>query len=258
MEVGVLGPPFVRGAARTFVRGSSRELVVYLVMHPGGAGTDNWATALWPDRVMAPASLHSTASDARRALGRSRLGHDHLPRGHGRLRLAPTVTSDWARLTALAACDDPASWSRGLGLVRGRPFDGLRSPDWTVLQGIAAEVEEAVVSLAVRVADSRLGAGDGHGAARAARRGLLASPYDERLYRRLLLAADAQGNPAGVESAMARLVGLLAGDDLGGTIGPLPGGRPVPPGMIDLVHPETIELYRSLSRRGTEGTLARL
>jgi len=246
----VLGPLLVRGAARPFARASSRELVVYLATHPEGASTDSWATALWPDRVVAAATLHSTASASRRALGRSRLGHDHLPRRHGRLRLEPTVTTDWARLVALAASDDPGSWSRALGLVRGRPFEGLRSPDWAVLEGIAAEVEETILSLAIRVADSRLQAGDGQGAARAARRALLVSPYDERLYRRLLLAADAQGNPAGVESAMARLVRLLAGDR--------PDGPAGPDRTAELVHPETVELYRSLSRRGTRGSLVRL
>jgi hypothetical protein len=59
------------------------------------------------------------------------------------------------------------------------------------------------------------------------------SAYDERLYRILLRAADAAGNPAGVESVMSELVRLVAED--------------VEP--YDAVHPETLELYRSLSRR---------
>jgi hypothetical protein len=61
------------------------------------------------------------------------------------------------------------------------------------------------------------------------------SAYDERLYRILLRAADAVGNPAGVESVMAELVRLVAED--------------IEP--YDAVHPETLELYRSLSRRST-------
>ena len=46
-------------------------------------------------------------------------------------------------------------------------------------------------------------------------------------------AADLAGNPAGVESVMSELVRLVADD-----IEPL-----------DSVHPSTMELYRSLTRR---------
>ncbi len=59
------------------------------------------------------------------------------------------------------------------------------------------------------------------------------SPYDERLYRMLLAAADLAGNPRGVESVMAELVRVVADE--------------IEP--IESVHPSTWELYRSLSRR---------
>ena len=91
VEVAVLGPVEIRGAARGFTRAWAKELVVYLAMHPGGASNETWATALWPERLMAPSSLHSTVSVARRSLGTARDGTDHLPRSHGRLALAPTV-----------------------------------------------------------------------------------------------------------------------------------------------------------------------
>ena len=77
--VNVLGPVEVRGATREFTRAWAKELVVYLAMHPDGASNEAWATALWPDRLMAPSSLHSTASVARRALGQGPGGIDHLP-----------------------------------------------------------------------------------------------------------------------------------------------------------------------------------
>src|SRR5579871_2265150 len=84
IEVAVLGPTLVRGSATPFSRTSALELVAYLAMHPGGAANDAWATALWPDRLMAPATLYSTASAARRGLGTASNGVDHLPRAHGR------------------------------------------------------------------------------------------------------------------------------------------------------------------------------
>jgi hypothetical protein len=161
-------------------------------------------------------------------------GEDHLPRSHGRLALAKSVTSDWARFRRLAASEDPARLTEALRLIRGRPFLGLRSTDWVLLEGFMADIEGTVVDVACRVAEHALQNGDPAGAETAARMGLRVSEYDERLYRVLLRAADAAGNPAGVESTMLELVRLVADD--------------VEP--YDAVHPETLELYRQLSRRG--------
>jgi len=233
VEVRVLGPIEIIGASRPFTRAWSIELIVYLAMHGNGASSDQWATALWPDRTMAAASLHSTASAARRSLGVSVSGDDHLPRAHGRLALGPGVSSDWGRFSTLSEREDPDSWREGLELIRGRPFEGLRAPDWVLLEGISANVEASVVDLAGRYAEYCLSVRDPVGAEWAARQGLVVSAYDERLYRILLRAADAAGNPAGVESVMAELVRLVAED--------------VEP--YDAVHPETLDLYRKLSRR---------
>ena len=238
VEVSVLGQIEIRGAAREFTRAWAIELVVYLAMHPKGASNEAWATALWPDRLMAPSSLHSTASVARRSLGQARSGIDHLPRSHGRLALSSTVGTDWGRFVELADSDDTGRWRSALDLVRGMPFDGLRSADWVILEGIGPAIEAAVVDLSGRLAGACLSRGDARGAQWAARQGLLVSPYDERLYRMLMRAADLGGNPAGVESAMSELVRLVADD-----IEPL-----------DSVHPSTVELYRSLTRRRTGGT----
>jgi len=233
VEVAILGTVEVRGAARGFTRAWALELVVYLALHPGGASNEVWSTALWPDRLMAPSSLHSTASVARRSLGTARDGADHLPRSHGRLALASTVGTDWNRFQALATSDDPDRWEEALTIVRGRPFEGIRSTDWSLLDGTAPSIESAVVDLSGRLAGARLRSGDPHGAEWAARKGLLVSPYDERLYRMLLRTADAAGNPEGVETVMAELVRIVADE--------------VEP--IESVHPSTLALYRSLSRR---------
>jgi len=216
-----------------FTRAWAKELVVYLAMHPNGVTNEAWATALWPDRLMAPSSLHSTASVARRSLGRARSGIDHLPHSHGRLTLADTVGTDWDRFVVLADSDDPHSWRLSLEMVRGRPFEGLRSSDWPILEGIGPAIESAVVDLSGRLAGACLSRGDPREAEWAARKGLLVSPYDERLYRMLMRAADLGGNPAGVEAVMSELVKVV-GDDI----------EP-----LDSVHPSTMELYRSLTRR---------
>jgi DNA-binding SARP family transcriptional activator len=233
VTVRVLGTVEIVGAARPFTRAWAQELVVYLAMHPNGASNEAWATALWPDRLMAPSSLHSTASVARRALGTTPEGIDHLPRSHGRLALSPSVVTDWQRFTHLAESEAVEDRRAALNLVRGRPFDGLRSSDWPILEGIGPAIEAAIVDVSGRLAGACLAAGDPSGAEWAARRGLMASPYDERLYRMLMRAADLAGNPAGVESVMSELVRLVADD--------------VEP--FDSVHPSTIDLYRSLTRR---------
>jgi DNA-binding SARP family transcriptional activator len=234
VEVRFLGPVEVLGNARPFTRAWAIDLVVYLAVHRAGATTEKWSTALWPDQLMAAATLHSTASAARRCLGVSASGVDHLPRAHGRLTLGPGVTTDWERLKRLSASDTHQSRQAALRLLRGRPFEGLRSQDWTILEGHVAEIETVVVDLALRQAEWALAeAGDPALAEWSARQALKVSAYDERLYRVLLRAADAAGNPARIESPMQELVQLVAED--------------VEP--FDSVHPETLELYRRLSRR---------
>jgi DNA-binding SARP family transcriptional activator len=240
VEVRVLGPLEVVGAARPFTRAWALELVVYLAFHrQAGASTDQWSTALWPERIMAPASLHSTASAARRALGTSQTGEDHLPRSHGRLALGPGVTTDWERFARLSRSVEADDWRMALESIRGRPFDGLRASDWTLLEGISAMIESEVVDLSCRFAERSLGQSDWANAEWAARQALRVSPYDERLYRVLMRSADQAGNPAGVESVMRELVHLVAED--------------VEP--FDAVHPETFRLYRELSRRSLSSRL---
>jgi hypothetical protein len=227
------GQAELQGGPANFTRAWARELVIYLAMHPNGASNEAWATALWPDRLMAPSSLHSTASVARRALGQSSDGLDHLPRSHGRLALSSTVGTDWNRFVVLADSSDIKDWRSALELVRGRPFEGLRSSDWPILEGIGPAIEAAVVDLSGRLAGACLAMGDPTGAEWASRKGLLVSPYDERLYRMLMRAADLGGHPAGVEAVMTELIKLVADD--------------VEP--FDSVHPSTMDLYRSLTRR---------
>jgi DNA-binding SARP family transcriptional activator len=248
LVVRVLGPVDVIGAAHTFTRPWALELVTYLAMHPRGATADSWRTALWPDRLPAEPTCHSTVSAARRALGQASDGEEHLPRCRGgRLATGPSVTTDWAQFAALAdtgGSHAPDAWRAALDLVRGRPFDGLRVADWVVLEGVDALVQDTVVHVGIRLAELLLATGDGHGAEVALRKALLASPYDERLYRLLLVAADRQGNPAAVDETMAELI-LLVADGR-----PSSGRRAArgPGDLLDAVHPQTAALYRSLRR----------
>ncbi len=217
IEVAVLGPLEIRGAAKTFCRASARELVVYLAFHRHGVRNDVWGAALWADRCVAPSTLHSTASVARRALGRSKKGVEHLPRSGRRLRLGDTVGTDVDRFSRAAADPDPACWKEALGLVRGRLFDGLSLTDWAILEGIQAQVESMVVDTALRAAEHSLLRGQGEEAEWMIRRALRVCPYDERLYRALLQAAETMGNTVGMRVAVAELLRVAGGGACPGT-----------------------------------------
>ena len=129
VRIGVLGPVAVDGAARPFRRSASLELVAYLSLHRQGVAYTEWPVAIWPDRAVSSATVHSTASDARRALGRAGAGRCHLPHHGGHLRLSETVWCDVDRFAALESTGDPDSVVEAMRLVRGRLFGGLRRAD---------------------------------------------------------------------------------------------------------------------------------
>jgi DNA-binding SARP family transcriptional activator len=200
IEVAILGPVEIRGSAFPLA-GHPRltELVVYLAMHPEGATTPAWETALWPERRMPPQTIANRLSEARRALGFTPDGRSRLRKSGERHRIAD-VTTDWERFKSLAAREnDPEAWHDALGLVRGRPFLDLHQGQWTALEGYAVEIEHAIVGCALRLGRFALGAGRPDDAIWAAQRALRATPWDERLHRLLMEAADAAGDRAGVE-----------------------------------------------------------
>jgi DNA-binding SARP family transcriptional activator len=233
VDVLVLGPVQVEGASESFEgRPILTELLVYLAFHPEGLAGEACATALWPERRVPQQTLSNRLHEARRALGTMENGQPRLRRSEGRHLLAPDVRTDWWRFVALTGPESgPASWRQALALVRGRPFEGLAKGDWAVFEGFVATVEAAVVGVAARLGEHLLEADDPLGAEWALRRGLLVAPWDERLYRLLMLAADAAGNRGGVESVLRSLAQVL-------------GLRGDP---LELVHPETAMLYRRLT-----------
>ena len=230
VEVGVLGPFEIRGIAAAPQRSKATELIAWLVLHNRHGSTDEVATALWPMGA-SEGSRHNVIWDARRALGEDADGSSLLV-SEGGLKLSPLVTSDWAHFRELAGCDDRDMRVAALSLVRGKPFGDVDWP-WSTVEGLAATMEAEVCDLASAIGEQALLDGDASLATHAAEQGILASPYDERLYRLLMRASDALGNPAGIRSAMGRLAAVLEDD--------------VEP--LESVHPETRALYAALMRR---------
>ena len=240
--VRVLGSVEVDGVAE-FKRAKSRELVVYLAMHPNGVGEAELDEALWGSngaRVVVPSTRDATVSVARTAVGgAARL----LPaQGQGRekrYQLGREVQSDWSQFCALHRYGrehrSTAALRRALELVRGRPFEGVisgRTYGWIHLEGHGRHIEAEVADAADLAAGLFLDAGDPLAARWAARCGLRAEPYTERLWVRLMEAADALGESQEIERIMDEMnvVMELEGDFTG-------------------LHPNTLAAYDRLSRR---------
>jgi DNA-binding SARP family transcriptional activator len=245
VDVRVLGRVEVHGA-RKIERAKSIELIVYLALHPQGVDSDKLWEALWPERPLNRGTLHTTVTAARTGLGRAPDGARYLPDASGgEYRLSDAVGLDWARFQVLAAHgrsgapDDTQALRQALELVRGLPLESptSRAYEWAVVH--RTEMETVVAETAERLGQLCLDADDPEQANWAARRGLSASPYDERLYRVLMRAAHAAGNSAGVETVWKELLAVLGAD-------------------IDLVdedlHPETVALYSTLRPSGRART----
>jgi DNA-binding SARP family transcriptional activator len=211
VELRVLGPIELWGVPID-ERGKAAELIVFLALRPEGADEVQLETALWPDRPPGTSDLAGTLATARDALGVAPDGYPCLLRdGEGRWHLHPGIRLDWSRFKTLAAYAHPgpegaAVLRAALDLVRGQPFDGaeLRAYGWVEVHH-RPMMEAFVVDVAEDLARRCLQFGDPAAAAWAARRGLLASPTDERLYRILVLSADAAGETGTASSAVEEL-----------------------------------------------------
>jgi hypothetical protein len=178
----LLGPVELAGA-----EGLSQvlNLLTFLALHPRGVDRHQLLAALWPDETIALQSM-------RNMIRKSRLLVDGGITDGPIWRLTDAVTTDWQQFTSLAA-GDLDQQRRALELVRGRPFAGLDDADWLDLGGFRSEVEAAIVDVALTIAEHDLATENYPAALAAARSGLLASRYEERLHRAAIRAAVAQG-----------------------------------------------------------------
>ena len=239
VHIAVLGPVEINGTVRAFRRLAARDLVVYLACHRRGVRTAQWVEAVWPGRRVSPSTVHSTVSDARRAIGSDGAGHPKIVRQAGLLRLDDSVVTDVEEFADLAADGDPLVGMRALEMVRGVPLSGLRGGDWAVFDGTQARVEALVVEAALTTAERLVAAGDPGSAELAVRQALIACPYDERLYRSLLGAVAAQGNRVRLRATMTQLR-VLTGEPSGGQ------SRNPLSDLTDRFDPETTALYQDL------------
>ena len=242
IEVQVLGSPEIVGGKEPIDRRKSKELVVYLGLHPRGSDESRLKAALWPGEVPSPGTFNQTVSKARVSLGRSDDGGQHLPHvADGLYRLGPRAAVDFHRLdAAFGAATRHATdavieeLAAALGAARGVPFEGSGAGyEWAHTEGLIARIEAVAADAALLLAEWFLDRRDTTRALWAAAQGLLASPGDERLFRARMRAHDLAGNPAGVESVMEELCHVVEALE-----------------PYDELHPETLALYEELRRRG--------
>jgi nucleoid-associated protein YgaU len=179
----LLGPVELTGTGR-LRRSQVLNVLTFLALHPRGVDRHQLLAALWPDQTPSLQTMRNRIRESR-ALVDGAISDGPI------WRLDATVTTDWAQFTTLAAGSNDEQ-RQALQLIRGRPFAGLDDADWLDLGGFRSEIEAAIVDLALSVGERDLADARYPAALAAARAGLYASRYEERLHRVAIRAAVAQ------------------------------------------------------------------
>ena len=232
LEVNILGPLQIIGAAGDPPRRHCLEMLVYLTLHRRPVPVQSLWQAVFPDRPYDSHQLVNRVSELRR------YARQKLPQIKRSYQVDEFTISDWQRFRALSE-GNPSQQLEALALVRGRPFEDLRS-DWMHLEGQLAEIEASIVDLAVQVGERALRQQDPDTARTAALAGLRGCPWDERLYRIAMQAAAGRGATHEIHQ-LRRQLQLVLDDELD---------------PDDDIQPATEQLYGTL--RDTEDRQRRL
>ncbi len=234
-QVRVLGPVEIAGVAAP-LRPDQAEMMLALAVHaPLGLTTSALSELLGPDadHPSPPDAVRRLIAETGPLLGSASDGRSHiLHQGGGVYTLHPDVGMDWADFSALAArgmAEEATDvlWA-ALNLVRGEPFGGW--PSWWIDIGLIETIRAEIVDVAHALARLEIRAGNASAGCRAARAGLAAESTAEQLWRALMSAEHAAGNPAGVVAAWSGCLAAITEID--------PGADP---------HPDTQSLFHRLS-----------
>lgn len=228
----LLGPVRVRAQGRLPERNPRRqfytEVVAYLATRNGGATSEQYATAIWPNEpdVVGKTKVRQAISVVRAWLGSDpETRVDYLPSGvtaaaAGRYRIDCALVDAqlFRRLRVRGTArgsDGIADLDAALGLVTGRPFDlptprvsGAGGYSWVVDADSRLDHEFAamIVDVAHVVATHHLGAGNPQLAADAATVALLSGTFEDVPLLDLVAACDALGNRAEADAYVARIL----------------------------------------------------
>ncbi|MDA8040443.1 MAG: bacterial transcriptional activator domain-containing protein [Actinomycetota bacterium] len=216
LVVRVLGPVEVEGLAEG-TRPVVVELAVLLALKGRAVDAGELRTLLGGERDLSAQTLYNRVNQLKKALGKEVL----VRKGPEGYVFEGEVSTDVAsfeelRKRAEAANDEVESAAfllEALRLVRGVPFSAVApgSYRWALDSGEAAEMGNAVESVAVRAADRLVRVGRILESREAARLGLRAQRYSRPLYERLLRCCKTK---AELEELWAEVVANL-GDDRG-------------------------------------------
>ncbi|WP_424529199.1 BTAD domain-containing putative transcriptional regulator [Sphaerisporangium viridialbum] len=222
IEIGPV-PPLEEGRAEL-----ACELVVYLATHPAGVHPVVLGGILWPRGVQAVVR-DATIARVAEWLGTDSEGRPNLRTDDtGRLRLGPEVRSDWQLFRELVrrSHNDPSARAvlleKALGLVRGPLLNGRPRGRyaWLAADELEYEVAASVADAAHRLCEVRLAHGDAEAAVAAVRAGLLLAADDEGLWRDLLRAAHATGDPLKLRAVVDGLHRRSSSHPYGGGMAP--------------------------------------
>ncbi|MFP5283088.1 MAG: peptidoglycan-binding protein LysM, partial [Actinomycetes bacterium] len=205
----LLGPVDLVGAAGVVPPRASKQCLEYcgwLLEHPGST-----AQAMASGLVVAEGTRRSNMSRLRSWLGASPEGEPYLPDAYtGRIRLHPSVSSDWHQLRLFTAPGVNRASDGGLRLalelVRGAPLADAAPGQWHWAEELRTDLISAVRDIGVELANRALAAGDLDLARWAAARALVAAPGDELLLAMRVRTEHQAGNSHETERLSLQLV----------------------------------------------------
>ncbi|WP_433222884.1 AfsR/SARP family transcriptional regulator [Microtetraspora malaysiensis] len=231
IEVRILGPIEI-GPAPSLEKGRAalaHEMVVYLAAHPAGVHPVVLGGVLWPRGAQA-AVRDAAIARVVDWLGADDEGRPHVERDDsGRLRLGPEIRSDWhlfQELVRRSRDQHPEAevllLEKAVGLVRGPLLAGRPAGRyaWLAADSLEYDVTAAVADAAHRLGELRLARGEAEAAVAAARAGLLLAADDEGLWRDLLRAAHATGDPTRLRAVVDGLHRRATSHPYGGGMAP--------------------------------------
>jgi DNA-binding SARP family transcriptional activator len=235
LAVKVLGPVEITGPAEP-LQAKQAELVLALALHaPVGLSNSALCSLLGSDadHPRPSDSVRQLITRTRRNLGRATDGQERIIHlGSGIYVLHDEAKLDWAVFSDLArrgrAARSVQDMRAALRLVRGQPFADCYH--WWIDVALVETIRAEIVDAAELLASIELAAGNPLAAGTAARAGLAAESAAEQLWRALMRAESAAGNPDGVVAAWTGCLDAIAEI--------APGAAP---------HPDTERLFRLLA-----------
>ncbi len=221
LTVAALGPLTIQVSAAEPSSGAwssarTRELLVFLLLHPEGASKEEIGLALWPEASATQVrnSFHVTLHRLRAALGQA----EWVSTESGRYRLDPAlgVTFDVPRFEAQARASLAALRSRpealtslleALGLYRGELLAGEAAGEWHL--PLRERLQRLFLEGLAAAADTLEASDEPARAATLYRRWIAADDLAEHAYRRLMVCLERSGERAEALRLYKRLVTVL-------------------------------------------------